>query len=115
MRTLSAFVRAKLPWLGEPVNAGSCPKRMLALSPVRNPSITDWDTNRTYRLRPNIPPTSIAAPAIKVSQTRASERWASGIPSMAEPAARAAALVVVITIILVLAVNPPAIRPTRLA
>ena len=47
MTTLSAFVRAKLPWLGEPVNAGSCPKRMLALSPVRNPSITDWDTNRT--------------------------------------------------------------------
>ena len=47
MMTFNALVSAKLPSLGEPVSAGSCPKKMLALSPVRKPSITDWDTNRT--------------------------------------------------------------------
>ena len=58
---------------------------------------------------------TISAPAIKVSQTTASERRSSGTEATAEPAVRAAALVVVITIILVLAVKPPATRPTKLA
>jgi hypothetical protein len=47
MMTFNALVRAKLPSLGAPVSAGNCPKRMFALRPVRKPSITDWDTNRT--------------------------------------------------------------------
>ena len=58
---------------------------------------------------------TINAPAISVRRNRASGRRSSGTPATAEPAASAAALVVVITISLLLDVRPPPIGPKMLA
>ena len=52
-------------------------------------------------------------PAIRVSHSIASERSSAGTPEIADPAARAAALVVVITIRRVLLLSPPAIGPAN--
>ena len=54
-------------------------------------------------------------PAIIVSRKRAAGRWSDGTRATADPAANAAALVVVITISRVLAVRPPAVGPAKLA
>jgi hypothetical protein len=57
----------------------------------------------------------MTAPATNVSITIAGSRSAAGRPPTAEPAASAAALVVVMTMRRVLEVNPPAIGPAKLA
>ena len=88
---------------------------MLAATPVRKPIITECDTNRTYRPRRRIEATTIRAPANSVSSRRAALRSWAGTPASTEPAAKAAALVVVTTIRRVLEKRPPAIGPTRLA
>ncbi len=55
----------------------------------------------------------ITPPAIRVSHSIASERSLASTPESVEPAARAAALVVVITMSRVLEVSPPAIGPAN--
>ena len=60
-----------------------------------------------------MPATSMNAPARAVSSNSASARSAGSTPARADPAARAAALVVVITIRWVPAENPPAIGPAK--
>src|SRR5580658_3966528 len=86
---------------------------MLTEIPVKNPIITEYDTNRVYRPSPASPAATSTTPAISASSSSASGRWASGTPRSAEPAASDAADVVVITISRVLEVSPPATGPAK--
>jgi len=88
---------------------------MLTAIPVRNPSITECDTNRVVRPSFASPAASIAMPARRVSRARASARSSGGVPSTAAPAASAAAEVVVMTISFVLEVSPPTTGPANAA
>src|SRR3984885_778504 len=83
--------------------------------PVRNPIITEYDTNRVYRPTPASPPATRTTPTRRASSNSASGRWSAGTPCSAEPAASAAAEVVVITIRRVLELRPPAIGPAKAA
>ena len=47
---------------------------MLTEIPVKNPIITEYDTNRVYRPRPASPAATRAAPAISASSSSASGR-----------------------------------------
>jgi hypothetical protein len=88
---------------------------MLTDTPVRKPVITEWLTKRVNRPRRSRPAAIMTAPARSVSRNSAPGRSDGSRFSSAEPAASAAALVVVITISLVLAVRPPATGPAKLA
>ena len=88
---------------------------MLADTPDRKPIMTEWGTNLVYRPSFAIAARTMSAPAIMVSRNRARGRSSSGTAATAEPAARAAALVVVMTIRRVLDVKPPPIGPKMLA
>jgi hypothetical protein len=57
----------------------------------------------------------MSRPASRLSRNSASDRRSAGTSDTADPAADAAALVVVITINLLLEVNPPPIGPKMLA
>ncbi len=103
------------PVASTPHRSAICPNTMLTATPVRNPIITEWETNRVKRPRRSSPATIITAPATRVSHTNASSRSADATPARADPAASAAALVVVITMSRVLADSPPAIGATKLA
>ena len=81
---------------------------MFTATPLRKPIITEWLTKRVKRPSRSSPAATIAAPAMSVSRNSAPGRSSGLRSSSAEPAASAAALVVVITISLVLAVRPPA-------
>ena len=83
--------------------------------PVRKPSITESETNRVYLPSRRTPAASIAAPARIVSRKSASARSAAGTSAIADPAASAAAEVVVITISFVLEVRPPLTGPANAA
>src|ERR1700678_1736182 len=83
--------------------------------PVRNPIITECDTNRVYRPTPTSPAATSAAPTMRASSNSAPGRWSAGTPCSAEPAASAAADVVGITISRVLELRPPAIGPAKAA
>ena len=115
VNTLNAFAIANRPSAGAPVRSGIWPATMLTATPVRNPIITECETNRVYRPSRSSPATTISTPAIRVSRNRAAGRWSAGTAATADPAASAAALVVVITIRRVLAVRPPAVGPAKLA
>ena len=110
-----AFAALVEPSAETPSKSGIWPRMMLTAMPVRNPIITECDTKRVYRPSQNTPAATIATPAKMVRRNSASARSASGIPDSVEPAARAAALVVVMTINRVFDVNPPAIGPKPLA
>src|SRR6478609_7244069 len=88
---------------------------MFTATPVRKPSITEWDTNRVYRPRRRIPATTKNPPASSVSRVSAPARWASSTTATPDPAASDAALVVVMTISWVLEPNPPINGPIALA
>src|ERR1700712_15293 len=88
---------------------------MLTEMPVRKPVITECETNRVYRPSRASPAPSMRSPAISVSSVIAPARCAGATEDRADPAARAAALVVVTTIRRVLEVRPPATRPAALA
>jgi hypothetical protein len=113
--TSSAFSSARSPVALAPRRSGIWPKTMFTATPVRKPIITENETNRVNRPRRRRPAASITAPASTVSMNSASGRSAALKPSTADPAASAAAVVVVITISRVLAVSPPAIGPAKLA
>src|SRR6202046_3796789 len=83
--------------------------------PVRNPIITEYDTNRVYRPTPTSPATTSTTPTKRASNSSDAGRWSAGTPCSAEPAASAAAEVVVITIRRVLELRPPAIGPAKAA
>ena len=88
---------------------------MLTATPLRKPIITEWLTNRVNRPSRSSPAAIIAAPAMSVRRNSAAGRSSGLRFSTADPAASAAALVVVITISLVLALSPPATGPAKLA
>jgi hypothetical protein len=88
---------------------------MFAATPVRKPVITECDTNRAYRPRRARPAAAIRRPAMSVSRKRAAGRSSAENPATAEPAASAAADVVVITMSRVPLVSPPTVRPATLA
>ena len=88
---------------------------MLTATPVRKPIITECGTNRVKRPRRRTAAATISPPAIRVSRNSASDRRSAGTPATADPAASAAALVVVMTISLLLEVRPPPIGPKMLA
>lgn len=77
--------------------------------------MTEWGTNLVDRPSRNIAAAIIRAPAITVSRNSACGRRSSGVEATAEPAASAAALVVVMTISLLLEVSPPPTGPKMLA
>src|SRR3984957_1371532 len=83
--------------------------------PVRNPIITECDTNRVYRPTLTSPPATSTTPTMRASSSSAPGRWSAGTPCSAEPAASAAAEVVVITISRVLEERPPVIGPAKAA
>ena len=80
---------------------------------MRNPIITEYETNLVYRPRRTIPAATRAIPARITSSDTACGRWAAGTLCNAEPAARPAADVVVITIIRVLELSPPTTGPAK--
>lgn len=88
---------------------------MFTETPVRNPVITEWDTNPVRRPSPTIPATTMNAPASVVRRTSAASRSSPSTPASAEPAARAAALVVVTIMRRESTVRPPAMRPIAVA
>ena len=113
--TSHAFCTAIDPSASVPARSGIWPAMMLTETPVRNPIITEKLTKRVNRPRRSRPAAIITAPAISVSRNSAAGR-SSGLKfSTADPAASAAALVVVMTMSLVLAVRPPATGPAKLA
>ena len=111
--TSSAFSAANDPSPDTPVRSANCENRMFTATPVRKPVMTDCDTNRVYRPSLRIPATIIATPAMSVSRNNACGRSAGARPESAEPAASAAALVVVTTISWVLLVSPPISGPAN--
>jgi hypothetical protein len=115
VRTSHAFCRATDPSPSAPVRSGICPAMMFTATPLRKPIITEWLTKRARRPRRSRPAATIAAPAIRVRRNSAAGRSSGLRLSTAEPAARAEALVVVITMSLVLALSPPATGPAKLA
>ena len=114
-RRSQAFVRARSPDTSTPRRSGSWPSTMLAATPVRKPIITECGTNLVQRPSLASPARTISAPAISVSRKRARPRVSAGTSCTADPAARAAALVVVMTISLLLEVRPPPSGPKMLA
>src|SRR6201989_1818628 len=86
---------------------------MLTETPVRNPIITEYETNLVERPRRRIPAATRTMPARITSSDTACGRWSAGTFCSAEPAARAAADVVVITIIRVLELSPPTMGPAK--
>ena len=114
-RTPNAFSAENDPSASAPARSGNCPNTMLTAMPVRNPVITECDTNRVYRPSRRSAATIMMAPASSVSRISAEDLSASGTSASAEPAASADALVVVITMSLVLVCMPPNTGPTRLA
>ena len=80
---------------------------MLTATPVRKPVITDCETKRVYRPSRKMPASSIAIPATIVSRNSAPGRSAELTPDSADPAASAAAPVVVTTMRWVLLDTPP--------
>ncbi len=110
-----ALVRAMLPSPTAPVAAGICPSTMFTAIPVRNPTMTELATKRVYLPRRSIPARTMNTPAKTVSRNSAPGRSAGEMSASVDPAANAAALVVVTTTRLVLANNPPAIGPAMLA
>jgi hypothetical protein len=88
---------------------------MLTATPERNPIITEFGTNLVYRPNRATPAAIMSAPASTVRRNSARGRSASATVVTAEPAASAAALVVVITMSRVLEVSPPPIGPKTLA
>ncbi len=88
---------------------------MLTAMPVRKPIITEYETNRVYRPRCTMPAATSTMPTMITSSGIAAGRSFGGTPCNAEPAASAAADVVVITIRRVLELRPPAIGPAKLA
>jgi hypothetical protein len=113
--TLKAFTTAGLPVCGEPSRSPSCPRMMFTATPVRNPVSTDTDTNRVNRPKRSTPAAIIITPASADSTNSASGRSAPEKLPNADPAARAAAVVVVTTINRVLTARPPPIGPAILA
>ena len=77
--------------------------------------MTEYETNLVYRPRRAIPAATRTIPTMMTSSGTAAGRRSAGMPCRAEPAARAAAEVVVITIIRVWELRPPAIGPAKLA
>jgi len=59
--------------------------------PVRNPIITEYDTNRVCRPRRTSPVATSTAPAISAISTTARGRWSAGTLCSADPAASEAA------------------------
>jgi len=108
-----AFWLATPPLAFTPSRSGNWPMTMFTDTPVRNPSITERDTNRMYRPSRKIPAAIITAPVSMVSRTRALARSSAPNSSSADPAASDAAVVVVTTIIVVLVVRPPPILPAN--
>lgn len=88
---------------------------MLAATPVRNPIITECDTKRVNRPSLSMPASTIKAPPMITIRNRDAGRSASSTVASTDPAARAEAVVVVITIRRVLALRPPATGPAKLA
>src|SRR6478609_4613855 len=111
--TYPAFARATPPSVDAPSKAGNWPSTMLTPTPVRKPSMTDLDTNRTYRPRCSRPAASITRPVRTVRVINARSRSAGANPSSAEAAANEAVVVVVTTINLVLVLSPPPILPAN--
>ena len=107
-----AFWLATPPLAFTPSRSGNWPKTMFTNTPVRNPSITERDTNRMCRPSRRILAAIITAPVSMVSRTRALARSSAPNSSSADPAASDAAVVVVTTIIVVL-VRPPPILPAN--
>jgi hypothetical protein len=108
-----AFWLATPPPVFTPSRSGNWPKAMFTDTPVRNPSITERDTNRMYRPSRRIPAAIITAPVSMVSRTSALARSSVEESSSADPAASDAAVVVVTIIIVVLVVRPPPILPAN--
>ena len=88
---------------------------MFVATPVRNPVITDTETNRVKRPSLKMPAAIMNAPASTASTNNASERCYEAIELSVDPAASADAVVVVMTIRRVLAARPPPIGPAMLA
>jgi hypothetical protein len=103
------------PSAATPVKSASWPKMMLAATPVRNPIITEWETNRVNLPSLSTPAITIRAPAMITRRKSEPGRSAPSTALRADPAASAAAVVVVITIDPVLEDRPPAMGPAKLA
>ena len=111
--TLTALANGDCPFAGAPVRSEIWPHTMLTEIPVRKPIITEYETNRVYRPRRTTPAATRAAPARSTSRAMAPGRWAGATPCRAEPAASAAADVVVMTMSRVCELSPPAIGPAK--
>src|SRR4051794_13562654 len=88
---------------------------MLAAIPVRNPIITECDTNLVKRPSRISPAAIITTPVRTVNKNNAAGRSAAGTLTRVEPAASAAALDVLTIISRVLVVKPPASGPAKFA
>lgn len=88
---------------------------MFTATPLRNPVRTDTETKRVKRPQRSAPAPIIITPASADSTNSASGRSALEKSPNAEPAANAAAVVVVTTISRVLTATPPPIGPAMLA
>jgi len=113
LSTSTALARGNDPWAGAPVRLAIWPQTMLTEIPARKPVITEYETNRVYRPRRARPAPTSAAPARITSSAIAPGRWSGGTPASAEPAASAAADVVVMTISRVCELSPPAMGPAK--
>ena len=111
--TLTAFANGNAPWAGAPVRSAIWPHTMLTEIPVRKPVITEYETNRVYRPSRATPAATSTTPVRMTSRATAAGRWAGGTLCRAEPAASAAADVVVMTISRVCELRPPAIGPAK--
>ena len=103
------------PSASTPVKSGSWPKTMFAATPVRKPIITEWETKRVKRPSLRTPASTMRAPASITNMNNEAARSSGDNVASDEPAARAAAVVVDITISRVLDVRPPATGPAKLA
>ena len=112
---LTALASGNAPCAGAPVRSEIWPHTMLTAMPVRKPIITEYETNRVYRPRRAMPAATSTMPTMITSSGIAAGRSSGGTPCNAEPAASAAADVVVITIRRVLELRPPATGPAKLA